>query len=42
LRRAVQPVYDAIERNRLTRRWIAEIARTRTAPDVIRCGGAGR
>jgi TRAP-type C4-dicarboxylate transport system substrate-binding protein len=42
LRRAVQPVYDVIERNPLTRRWIAEIARTRTGPDVVRCGGAGR
>jgi TRAP-type C4-dicarboxylate transport system substrate-binding protein len=37
LRAAVQPVYDRIERNLLTRRWIAEIARARTAPDVVRC-----
>ena len=42
LRKAVQPVYDRIERNPLTRRWIAEIERKRTVPDVVRCGGAGR
>jgi TRAP-type C4-dicarboxylate transport system substrate-binding protein len=41
LRRAVQPVYDRIERNPLTRRWIAQIERRRTAPDVVDCG-AGR
>src|SRR5262249_40481467 len=38
LREAVQPVYDRIERNPLTRRWIARIAGERTAPDVVTCG----
>jgi TRAP-type C4-dicarboxylate transport system substrate-binding protein len=40
LREAVQPVYDRIERNPLTRRWITQIARQRTAPDVVDCRGA--
>jgi TRAP-type C4-dicarboxylate transport system substrate-binding protein len=40
LREAVQPVYDRIERNPLTRRWIDQIARERTAPDVVTCGEA--
>jgi TRAP-type C4-dicarboxylate transport system substrate-binding protein len=38
LRKSVQPVYDRIERNPLTRRWIAQIVRERTAPDVVDCG----
>ena len=38
LRKAVQPVYARIERDPLTRRWIAQIARERTAPDVVTCG----
>jgi TRAP-type C4-dicarboxylate transport system substrate-binding protein len=39
LRRAVRPVYDRIERNPFTKRWIAEIVRVRgsSAPDVARC-----
>ena len=39
LRRAVQPVYDRIERNAFTRRWIAQIQRMRASvpPDVARC-----
>jgi TRAP-type C4-dicarboxylate transport system substrate-binding protein len=42
LRRAVQPVYDRIERTPLTRRWIAQIVRERTPPDVAACRGRGR
>jgi TRAP-type C4-dicarboxylate transport system substrate-binding protein len=38
LRRAVRPVYDRIERSLFARRWIAEIERERTQPDVVRCG----
>lgn len=36
---AVRPVYARIERNRFTRRWIAEIQRLKAAtpPDVARC-----
>jgi TRAP-type C4-dicarboxylate transport system substrate-binding protein len=41
LRREAQPVYDRIERNPLTKQWIAQIERVRTAADVARCG-AGR
>jgi hypothetical protein len=39
LRKAVEPVYEQIARNALTRQWIAEIERMRTAvaADVIRC-----
>jgi TRAP-type C4-dicarboxylate transport system substrate-binding protein len=46
LRRAVQPVYDEIERNPVTRRWIAQITRFRdlepagSAP--LRCPGHGK
>lgn len=40
LRRAVQPVYDRIARNPLTRRWIAQIAHERTPPDVVKCRNA--
>jgi TRAP-type C4-dicarboxylate transport system substrate-binding protein len=42
LRRAVQPVYDRIERKPLTRRWIAQIEAERTPPDVVRCAGRSR
>jgi TRAP-type C4-dicarboxylate transport system substrate-binding protein len=42
LRKAVQPVYERIERNPLTRRWITQIARERTPPDVVTCRTAGR
>jgi TRAP-type C4-dicarboxylate transport system substrate-binding protein len=39
LRKAVQPVYDRIERNPFTKQWITQIQRMRatTAPDVARC-----
>ncbi len=39
LLKAVQPVYDRIERNPLTKRWIAQIRRMRTSapPDIARC-----
>ena len=39
LREAVRPVYARIERNRFTRRWIAEIQRLKasTPPDIARC-----
>jgi len=37
LRRAVQPVYDRIERSAFTRRWIGEITRVRGAPNTVRC-----
>jgi TRAP-type C4-dicarboxylate transport system substrate-binding protein len=39
LRRAVQPVYDRIERNPFTKRWIAQIVRMRASSpaDVARC-----
>ena len=39
LREAVQPVYERIEQNPFTRRWIAHIASAPTTPDVVRCGG---
>jgi TRAP-type C4-dicarboxylate transport system substrate-binding protein len=42
LRLAVQPVYDRIERDAFTRRWIAQIERERTLPDVARCRGRPR
>jgi TRAP-type C4-dicarboxylate transport system substrate-binding protein len=41
LRRAVQPVYDRLRRDPLTRRWIDSILRQRAAtpaaPDTLRC-----
>jgi TRAP-type C4-dicarboxylate transport system substrate-binding protein len=46
LRRAVQPVYDEIERNPLTRRWIAQITRFRDSEPAgsapLRCPGHGK
>jgi TRAP-type C4-dicarboxylate transport system substrate-binding protein len=39
LRTAVQPVYAQIERNALTKQWVAQIQRMQTAttPDIARC-----